>query len=43
MNFNAQSLKYKMDEFRNLVKEQKPHIIGITESLGKQDIGDAMF
>ena len=43
MNINAQSLKHKMDEFKNLVKEKRPHIIGITESWGKQDIGDAMF
>ena len=43
MNINAQSLKGKMDEFRNLVKEQKPHIIGITETWGNEDTSDAMF
>ena len=32
-----------MDEFKNLVKEKRPHIIGITESWEKQDKGDAMF
>ena len=43
MNLNAQSLKLKMDEFRNLVKEHKPHIIGVTETWGKECIDDAMF
>ena len=43
MNINAQSLKGKMDEFRNLVKEQKPHIIGITETWGNEDTSDAMY
>ena len=43
MNINAQSLKYKMDELRDLVKRYKPHIIGITETWGKETIGDATF
>ena len=43
MNINAQSLRYKMDELRTLVKEHKPHIIGITETWGNQGISDAMF
>ena len=43
MHINAQSLKYKMDELRDLVKRYKPHIIGITETWGKETIGDATF
>ena len=43
MNINAQSLKYKMDELRNLVKEHKPHVVGITETWGNTQIGDATF
>ena len=43
MNINAQSLKYKMDELRDLVKRYKPYIIGITETWGKETIGDATF
>ena len=31
MNINAQSLKFKMDELRNLTKVHKPHIIAITK------------
>ena len=43
MNINAQSLKFKMDELRTIVKEQKPHIIAITETWGKDSISDASF
>ena len=43
MNINAQSLKHKMDELRNLVKEHKPHVVGITETWRKNEIGDETF
>ena len=43
MNINAQSLKFKMDELRNLTKVHKPHIIAITETWGNVTINDATF
>ena len=43
MNINAQSLRYKMDELRNLVKEHKPDVVGITETWGNKNIGEATF
>ena len=43
MNVNAQSLKYKMDEFKNIVDRENPHIIRVTETWGKEWMGDAIF
>ena len=43
MTVNAQSLKQKMDEFRNLIDTEKPHIISVTESWGKEWMGEAIF
>ena len=43
MNINAQSLRYKMDELRNLVKDHKPDVIGVTETWGNDQIGEATF
>ena len=36
MNFNAQSIKLKMEEFREMMHQEKPHIIGVTESWGQE-------
>ena len=43
MNINAQSLKYKMDEFKNIIERERPHIISVTETWGKEWMGDAIF
>ena len=43
MNVNAQSLKYKMDEFKNIIDREKPHIISVTETWGKEWMGEAIF
>ena len=43
MTVNAQSLKYKMDEFKEVIDREKPHIISVTESWGKEWMGDAIF
>ena len=43
MTINAQSLKYKMDEFKSIIEREKPHIISVTETWGKEWMGDAIF
>ena len=43
MTVNAQSLKYKMDEFKKVLDDEKPHIVSVTESWGKEWMGDAIF
>ena len=43
MNLNARSLTGKMEELREMVREIKPHIIGVTETWGKEEINDAYF
>ena len=43
MTLNAQSLNRKMDELKKMVRLTKPHIIGITETWGKEKINDAYF
>ena len=43
MTINAQSLKYKMDEFKGVIDREKPHIISVTETWGKEWMGDAIF
>ena len=43
MTVNAQSLKYKMDEFKGVIDREKPHIVSVTESWGKEWMGDAIF
>ena len=43
MNINAQSLRFKMDDLRTLVKINKPHIISVTETWGNEEIDDAIF
>ena len=43
MNINAQSLKYKMDELRNIVKEHKPDVVGVTETWANSSMGEATF
>ena len=43
MTVNAQSLMNKMDEFKGVVSREKPHIISVTETWGKENFGDAIF
>ena len=43
MTINAQSLKNKMDEFKSVIDREKPHIISVTETWGKEWMGDAIF
>ena len=43
INLNARSLKGKMDQLKTLIKEEEPHIIGVTESWGKEWIKDGIF
>ena len=43
MNFNAQSIKLKMEEFKEMMFQEKPHIIGVTESWGQEWINDGLF
>ena len=43
MTVNAQSLKYKMDEFREVIGREKPLIVSVTETWGKEWMGDAIF
>ena len=39
----TQSLKFKMDELREIIDREKPHIISVTETWGKERMGDAIF
>ena len=39
MTINAQSLKNKMDEFKSVIDREKPHIISVTETWGKEWMG----
>ena len=43
MTVNAQSLKYKMDEFRSVIEREKPQIVSVTETWGKEWMGEAIF
>ena len=43
MQANAESLMNKMDEFKLLVDDEKPDIIGITETWAKEDFGDEFY
>ena len=43
MTVNAQSLKYKMEEFREVIAREKPLIVSVTETWGKDWMGDAIF
>ena len=43
MTVNAQSLKYKMEEFREVVNREKPLIVSVTETWGKEWMGDTNF
>ena len=43
MTVNAQSLKYKMEEFREVIDREKPLIVSVTETWGKEWMGDAIF
>ena len=43
MAINAQSLKEKMDEFKGVTDREKTHIISVTETWGKEWMGDAIF
>ena len=43
MTLNAQSLNSKMYELKKMVRLTKPHIIGITETWGKEKINYAYF
>ena len=37
MHFNIRSLRFKISEIRNIIQEEKPHVLGLSECELKKD------